>query len=94
MKGERTYEDFEDLGQKLIAAQRALGELQSKLMWMFLAEDERGRPLPTSYDRDLLERTVSLARLRSQLALEYRTEAPEVPEGKPEIPPPFDREDR
>ncbi len=50
--------------------------------------------MPSTYDSDLLKHHLDLKRLISQLALEYHTEAPDVPEGKPQIPPPFDREDR
>lgn len=89
----RTYEDYEELGQRLIAARQALFEVHTQLMQMYpFPRDAAGRPLPTGYDSDLLKRKNSLASLISQLALEYRSEAPDVPEGKPQIPPPFDRE--
>ena len=94
MKGKRAYEDYEELGRRLIAAQKALGELSSLIFGMFQSHDDRGRPMPSTYDSELLKRHLGLKRLISQLALEYRSEAPDVPEGKPEIPPPFDRQDR
>lgn len=93
MKGKRTYEDYEELGRRLIAAQKALGELSSLVFGMFPTHDELGRPLPTAYDSDLLERHIVLDQLVSQMALEYEGEAPDVQEGKPPVPPPFDREE-
>lgn len=93
-QGGRSYEDYEELGRRLVAVERATAELSSLVFKMFQSRDEIGRPMPSTYDTELLKRRLDLGRMISQLAFEYRTEAPEVPEGKPEAPPPFDREGR
>lgn len=93
MKGKRTYEDYEELGRRLIAARKALGELSSFVFGMFQSYDDIGRPMPSSYDRDLMRRHMDLSQLVSQLALEYRSEVPDVPPGKPPVPPPFGKEE-
>jgi hypothetical protein len=90
----RSYEDYEELRRRLVAVERATAELSSLVFGMFQTYDDTGRPMPSTYDTELLKRRLDLGRMISQLAFEYRTEAPEVPEGKPEIPPPFDRGDR
>ena len=91
-RNDRTYEDYEELGRRLIAFSEAMGELSSLLFRMFESHDDRGRPVPSGYDSELLRRHLDLERLVSQLASEYRAEAPDVPEGKPAAPPPFDKE--
>jgi hypothetical protein len=88
----KTYQDYEELGRRLVAVEKATAELSSLVFGMFQSQDDRGRPVPSSYDTELLKRRLDLDRLVSGLTFEYRTEAPEVPEGKPEAPPPFDRE--
>lgn len=93
-QGGRTYEDYEELGRRLVAVEKATAELSSLVFGMFQSKDDTGRPVPSPYDTELLKRRLDLSRMISQLAFEYRAEAPEVPEGKPEIPPPFDREGR
>lgn len=88
-KTQRRYENYEELGRRLMAADEALGDLSSFVFGMFQSSDERGRPVPSTYDVDLMNRHLYLSDLISQLSLEYHAEAPEVPEGKPPIPPPF-----
>lgn len=102
MSGERrTYEDYEEMGRYLEAAQFAVSKAQRKSFDMFgglksLTEDtvtmERRRT-PTSYDETILEAVLILETLRSELAADFHAEIAEseVPSGKPRTPPPFGR---
>jgi hypothetical protein len=104
MRGRRrTYEDYEEMGRYLKAAEEAVHRAQTKSFDMFGGLDpltEVGetvtldtRPSPTSYDKEILQLVVTLNNLRSELAMNFHAEIAEseVPPGKPRTPPPFDR---
>jgi hypothetical protein len=93
--GSRGYEDYEELGRRIIAAQEASSQVAALIMHMWPVEAEDRRPLPSQYDDEMLRRTLDLNELVSQLSLEFHAEIPEseVPPGKPRTPPPFDRQD-
>ena len=102
MSGERrTYEDYEEMGRYLEAAQFAVSKAQRKSFDMFgglkaLTEGtvtmETGLT-PTSYDETIVEAVLILEKLRSELAAGFHAEIGEsvVPPGKPRMPPPFGR---
>lgn len=102
----RTYEDYEELGRYLDAAQEAIHKAQAKSFNMFGGLEPRAevgetvtletRPAPTSYDKQILQAVVILNNLGSELAMNFHAEIEEseVPLGKPRTPPPFDREAR
>lgn len=105
VRNRRTYEDYEEMGRYLEAAQEAVGKAMSKSFDMFggldPVTDDRApgidrRPRPTSYDEKILAASTLLESLRSELAMNFQVEIPEseVPAGKPRTPSPFDREDR
>lgn len=102
MKDKRAYEDYEELGRYLQAAEEAVSRAQTKSLDMFgglkpVTEDRPvtmdQRPRLTSHDGRLLDAAMILRKLGSELAMDFRAEVPEseVPPGKPPIPPPFDR---
>ncbi len=88
----RTYADYEELGRYLNELEKALGAFQTKVMDMWEYQDEKGRPTPSAYDKQVLDMVLKRQDLHSRLALEFRTEIsdPDVPAGKPRIPSPFD----
>lgn len=104
-RNRRTYEDYEEMGRYLEAAQEAVGQAMSKSYDMFggldPVTDDRDdaidrRPRLTSYDEKILNASMALESLRSELAMNFHAEVPEseVPAGKPRTPSPFTREDR
>jgi hypothetical protein len=91
----RTYEDYEDLGQRLSVLEDALIAFQAKVLDMWKWGDEQGRPMPSTYDTPVLDMVITLQRLHQDLTLECHTEidAADVPEGKAPVPMPFDQRD-
>ena len=98
---ERTYEDYEELGRYLEAAEEDVRRAQRKTLDMIrglkpLSEDRpvtmETRPAPTSHDRRILELVIILDYLRSELAMDFHAEVPEseVPPDRPRTPSPFD----
>ncbi len=90
----REYEDYEELGRRLEAFEDALLALQDQVVKMW--EMGRGTTEQTRLlapDAQVLSMVVTTQRLHQDLALQCAAEVEEkdVPEGKPRIPPPFDR---
>jgi hypothetical protein len=94
MSGERRrrYEDYEELGQRIMDVEAAINQLQAQLIRMFSEEAEDGRPMASRYDTEARDVVLLLWRLRSELAADFHAEIEEsgVPPGKPRTPPPFD----
>jgi hypothetical protein len=89
----RRYEDYEELGRRIMDVEAAINQLQAQLIRMFSVEAEDRRPITSRYDREALDVVLLLGKLRSELAADFRAEIEEsgVPPGKPRTPPPFDR---
>jgi hypothetical protein len=89
----RRYEDYEELGQRILDVEVAINQMQAQLIRMFSVEAEDRRPMTSHYDREALDVVLLLSKLRSELATDFHAEIEEseVPRGKPRTPPPFDR---
>jgi chromatin segregation and condensation protein Rec8/ScpA/Scc1 (kleisin family) len=92
--GGREYKDYEELGRRLGALDEALTAFQQQVVRMWnLGSGETEQTRHLAPDAQVLEMVLTLQNLHRQLALECAAELGEadVPEGRPRIPPPFDR---
>ncbi len=88
----RRYEDYEELGQRIMDVEAAINQLQTQLI-LFSVDAEDRRPMTSRYDREARDVVLLLGKLRSELAADFHAEIEEseAPPGKPRTPPPFDR---
>jgi hypothetical protein len=89
----RRYEDYEELGRRIMDVEATIAQLQAQLIRMFSVEDDEGRLVASQYDTEARDVVLLLGRMRSELATNFHSEIEEseVPRGKPRTPPPFDR---
>jgi len=85
----RSYEAYEEFGERLDRVHVAMADVHGQLMDMWLEVDEQGAPEAQWFADHVLKVTYALKGLQREMAREFYAEIDDadVPRDKPRVPP-------